>query len=144
LSSYFLLDLKLFLLYNEIQQIQGLEGGFCMTVGDRIKETRIKKDISQTDLADKCGISKQTLYKYENNIVTNIPLTTITTIAKALNVSEAYIMGWTSPQDAGNKDLALSNMSERIKEYALLLSQMPSDQQEHIISLIDMLNKNNK
>lgn len=115
-----------------------------MAVGDRIKETRIKKDISQTDLADKCGISKQTLYKYENNIVTNIPLTTITTIAKALNVSEAYIMGWSSPKDAGNKDLALSNMSERIKNYALLLSQMPSDQQEHIISLIDMLNKNNK
>lgn len=115
-----------------------------MTVGDRIKETRIKKDISQTDLADKCGISKQTLYKYENNIVTNIPLTTITTIAKALNVSEAYIMGWISPEDAGNKDLALSNMSERLKDYALLLSQMPSEQQEHIISLIDMLNKSNK
>lgn len=115
-----------------------------MTVGDRIKETRIKKDISQTDLADKCGISKQTLYKYENNIVTNIPLTTITIIAKALNVSEAYIMGWVSAEEAGNKDLALSNMAERIKDYALILSQMPSDQQEHIISLIDMLNKNNK
>ena len=36
-----------------------------MTVGDRIKELRLKLGLSQVDFADKINVSKQTLYKYE-------------------------------------------------------------------------------
>ena len=65
-----------------------------MTVGDRIKELRKNKDMAQVELAEKIGVSKQTMYKYENNIVTNIPSDVIEIIAKVLNVSESYLMGW--------------------------------------------------
>jgi transcriptional regulator with XRE-family HTH domain len=68
-------------------------------------------------------------------------------IADYFDVSVDFIMTGKKPEfgaEMAQKDLALSNMSERIKDYALLLSQMPIEQQEHIISLIDMLNKNNK
>lgn len=65
-----------------------------MTVGDRIKELRKNKDMAQVELAEKIGVSKQTMYKYENNIVTNIPSDVIELIAKVLNVSESYLMGW--------------------------------------------------
>ena len=41
-----------------------------MTVGERIKEIRTKLGMSQVDFADKINVSKQTLYKYENNIIT--------------------------------------------------------------------------
>ena len=41
-----------------------------MNIGDRIKNKRLKLDINQNDLAEKIGVSKQTLYKYENSIVT--------------------------------------------------------------------------
>ena len=44
-----------------------------MTVGERIKKIRENLNISQTDLAKGVNISKQTLYKYETNVVTNIP-----------------------------------------------------------------------
>lgn len=67
-----------------------------MTKGERILELRDRRGIGQTDLAEMVGISKQTLYKYENNIVTNIPSDKIEAIADALNVSPAYLMGWTS------------------------------------------------
>ena len=43
-----------------------------MTVGERIKYMRERLKISQTDFAARMGVSKQTLYKYENNIVTNM------------------------------------------------------------------------
>ena len=33
-----------------------------MTVGDRIKELRLKLGLSQVDFADKINVSKQTLY----------------------------------------------------------------------------------
>lgn len=65
-----------------------------MTVGERIKEIRTKLGISQVDFADKINVSKQTLYKYENNIITNIPSDKIELSAKLGNVSPSYIMGW--------------------------------------------------
>ena len=39
-----------------------------MTAGERIKELRIQSGLSQVDFADKINVSKQTLYKYENNM----------------------------------------------------------------------------
>ncbi len=65
-----------------------------MTIGERIKKLRISKDVSQKALADKIRISKQTLYKYENDIITNIPSDKIEAIAVVLGVTPAYIMGW--------------------------------------------------
>ena len=44
-----------------------------MTVGERIKKVREKTGMSQVEFADKINVSKQTLYKYENDIITNIP-----------------------------------------------------------------------
>lgn len=65
-----------------------------MTVGERIKKRREYYNISQTDLAKRIGVSKQSLYKYEMNIVTNIPSNVIEQIAKILDVSPCYLMGW--------------------------------------------------
>lgn len=65
-----------------------------MTVGDRIRKQREKLGISQTDLAKNVKISKQTLYKYETNIITNVPSNTVQNIAEVLNISPAYLMGW--------------------------------------------------
>lgn len=53
-----------------------------MTVGERIKYVREQAGISQVDFAVRMNVSKQTLYKYENNIVTNIPSDKIETAAK--------------------------------------------------------------
>ena len=63
------------------------------TKGSRIKEAREKIGMSQTDMADRIGVSKQTLYKYENDIITNIPSDKIEEISALTGVSPAYIMG---------------------------------------------------
>lgn len=65
-----------------------------MTVGERIKEIRNKIGMSQVDFADKINVSKQTLYKYENNIITNIPSDKIEAAAQLGNVAPSYLMGW--------------------------------------------------
>ena len=44
-----------------------------MTKGQRIRTKRESLNMSATDLAKRVDISKQTLYKYENDIITNIP-----------------------------------------------------------------------
>ena len=76
-----------------------------MTVGDRIRKKREMIGMSQTELAEKLNISKQTLYKYEKNIITNIPSNKIEEIANILNVSESYLMGWENNLNKDNADL---------------------------------------
>lgn len=66
-----------------------------MDKGERIKKLRENAGYGQEEFGKMIGVSKQTMYKYENNIVTNIPSDKIEAIAKAFNISPAYLMGWT-------------------------------------------------
>lgn len=75
------------------------------TKGERIKKLRSACNLTQTELAKKIGVSKQTLYKYENNIITNIPSDKIELLALFLNTSEAYLMGWA--KDSLSKDSSI-------------------------------------
>lgn len=70
-----------------------------MTVGERIRQAREKTGMSQVDFADKINVSKQTLYKYENNLITNIPSDKVEAAAKIAHISPAYLMGWDDGQD---------------------------------------------
>ena len=63
-----------------------------MNIGKRIAKVRKEKGISQTELGEICGTTKQTIFKYENGIITNIPLDKLEKIADALDVPPAYLM----------------------------------------------------
>lgn len=69
-----------------------------MNKGERIKKRREQIGLTQVALADMIGESKQTIYKYETGIVTNIPSDKIELIAKALRVQPEWIMGWTDTE----------------------------------------------
>lgn len=65
-----------------------------MTKGEIIKKLRKEHDLTLDELAEKLETTRQTIFKYENNIVTNIPSDKIELLAKCFRVSPAYIMGW--------------------------------------------------
>lgn len=65
-----------------------------MDKGSRIKSAREAAGLTQEELGLLCGTTKQTIFKYENNIVTNIPTDRMEKIAEILNVTPAYLMGW--------------------------------------------------
>ena len=65
-----------------------------MTVGDRIRQTREDKDITQTKLAQMIGLSdKSSISKIEKS-GDDVSLKNIERIAEALNVTPSYLMGW--------------------------------------------------
>lgn len=72
-------------------------GGIRMSMGERIKQARLAKKMTQEDVAQAIGTTKQTVFKYENGIVSNIPLDKLTLLAQVLEVSPAYLMGWETP-----------------------------------------------
>lgn len=65
-----------------------------MTKGERIKAAREAAGLTQEQLGRLCHTTKQTIYKYESGIVTNIPIDRLVSIAQALSVSAEYIAGW--------------------------------------------------
>jgi transcriptional regulator with XRE-family HTH domain len=67
-----------------------------MAFKDRLKETRIKKGLSQEDLAKMLGVSKQAVQKYESGAVTNVPLATVEKLAVLLDTTPAYLVEWDS------------------------------------------------
>lgn len=77
-----------------------------MTKGERIRDLRERIGKSQVDFADMIGVTKQLLYKYENDIITNIPSDKIEAIAAETGVSPSYIMGWQQQLFAATPDLA--------------------------------------
>ena len=63
-------------------------------IGERIKQLREANSLTQEELAKRLETSKQTIYKYENQIITNIPSDKIEILAKIFKVSPIYLMGW--------------------------------------------------
>ena len=66
-----------------------------MNIGERIKARRKELGMSAEQIADIIGTSPATIYRYESNYITKMGVDKLTPIAKALHVSEAYLMGWT-------------------------------------------------
>lgn len=62
--------------------------------GERIRIAREAKRMTQEELGRICGTTKQTIYKYETGVITNIPLDKLEIMAKALNVSSCYLAMW--------------------------------------------------
>lgn len=66
-----------------------------MTKGERIKGLRQGLGLTMEELGKKIGVSKPTIKRYESGIIDNIPSDKIEALAKALDSTPQYIMGWT-------------------------------------------------
>lgn len=95
-----------------------------MTIGERIKSLRESKRITQTELAEKLGTTKQNIYKYENGIITNIPSDKIELMAKCFEVSPGYIMGWEDENELDGLSILMEKYDNirpiKLKRFPLL------------------------
>lgn len=64
------------------------------TIGDRIRQCRHKLGMSGAELAKKVGISKSALFRYEGDYSNNIPIDIVQPLAKALDTTAEYLLGW--------------------------------------------------
>lgn len=74
-----------------------------MSIAQKIKLLRERKGLTQEELARMIHTTKQSIYKYENGIVTNIPLEKIEQIAKVLGTTPAWLMGWADQSTQGGQ-----------------------------------------
>ena len=62
--------------------------------GDRIKQCRLACHLTQDEVAQKLGIAKQTIFKYETGLITNIPLENLEHLSRLFHVPPEYLAGW--------------------------------------------------
>ena len=105
-----------------------------MTIGTRIKNKREELGIAQVELARKIGCTKQTIYKYENDIVTNIPSDNVEKLANALNTTPAYLMGWDkTSKKSRSSEATVSPKYIKIPVLGYVAAGIPTDAVENII-----------
>lgn len=92
-----------------------------MNIGERIKTRRLELNLSVDEVAEKLGKNRATIYRYENNEIENFPTTVLEPLAKVLNTTPAYLMGWETSFEKNKKLIILENLLElcnyRFDEY---------------------------
>ena len=61
---------------------------------NKLKEMRKSKGLTLEELAEKVRTSRQTIHRYENGTISNIPPEKVVLLAEALNTTPACLMGW--------------------------------------------------
>ena len=78
-------------------------------IHERIKRLRKQNKLSVDEIVKKLNISRATYYRYESNEIEKLPLTILEPLAKILNTTPAYLMGW--------QELHQENKSTQIEGY---------------------------
>ncbi len=73
------------------------------TVGERIKACRLAAGMTVDELADRVGMARATMYRYENGSIGNVNAKKLQPIATALQTTPAYLLGWDEPTPQTNK-----------------------------------------
>ena len=59
-----------------------------------LKRLRKEKGLTLEELAERVGTSRQTVHRYENGTISNVPPERVKKLAAALDVSPSALMGW--------------------------------------------------
>ena len=102
-----------------------------MSIGMRIKSSREQRNMTLDEVAKRCNTTKQTIYKYENEIVTNIPYDKIVLLSKALDVSPSYLFG--GEEKGAPNDLPITEGEKVMLE---LFRQIPENRQAEALELL--------
>lgn len=100
-----------------------------------------EKKLKNSDVSRATGISNMTLSDWKRG-KTKPKTDTMQKIANFLEVSVDYLMTGKETEftiEMAERDLALSNMNERMKEYALKMASLSKENQELLMQMIDRL-----
>lgn len=65
-----------------------------MTTGERMKQRRKEIGLSAEKVAERLGVSPATIYRYEKGDIEKVPVDIFAELAKILQTTPAYLMGW--------------------------------------------------
>ncbi len=106
-----------------------------MGIGDRIKQRRKALKMSADELGARIGKDRSTVFRYEKGDIENLPIDILEPIAKILQTTPQYLMGWEEVQK--NNDIlsdAIIKMRTDAEFFSLveILMKLDSEKQSAI------------
>ena len=102
------------------------------TPGDRIREMRIRNNLTLDDVAKKLNVNRQAVYKYEHGVVTNIPLENLEIMAEMFGTTPGYLAGWTDERE----EPVYTNDDPQIHAVSTMMANMSKDQKDQIFAIV--------
>ena len=103
-----------------------------MKVGDRIKNRRIELGMSVDDVVAKLGINRATVYRYESNEIEKFKITVLKPLAKVLQTTPDYLMGW-------NENTPITPKEKRLAEAYMAMKNSPDPKVRALADAVDKL-----
>ena len=100
-----------------------------MTTAERIKQRRKDLGFRAEDVAERIGVSRSTMFRYENGEIEKLPINHLVPIAKALHTSVDYLMGWTEDE----KEPIPMDEDRLDQEFVRLFEQLGNEQKDLIV-----------
>lgn len=108
-----------------------------MNIGELIREKRTLLELSQQELADKLGVSKSAISRYENGSIGNMGLDKAQALVKALNLDPLVLLGFVGTNGKQLKPVDLS-ASVKIPVVGSIPAGTPVEAIEDIVDYIDI------
>lgn len=89
--------------------------------------------MTQTELGKLCGTTKQTIFKYESGIITNIPMDKIEAIAAALETTPIDLLGWTNKSPSTTNSGKEEGLEAEIMD---LVRQLSPGEKKQLLSIL--------
>lgn len=120
-----------------------------MTTGERMRYRRKEIGLSAEKVAEKLGVSPATIYRYEKGDIEKVPVDSLTDLAKILQVTPAYLMGW-DDQPQPSQTVRLPRVGQTAcnapppedpitAEILNAVRSMPADQQQQVLQFAQYL-----
>ena len=111
-----------------------------MEIGQKIKDARLAKGLTQQELGDIVGVQKSAIAKYENGRVVNIKRSTLQKIASALNIRPSELIFDESPKEAADLHVRIITDFELMKALKVYYS-LSEEKQRVVRELISSLSE---
>ena len=115
-----------------------------MTLGERIRERRIHKNMSLRELAEALGVSAPTVQRYENGTIRNIDSNTLTRLAEALDTSVSYLVGESENRPTGGASMELNPTEQLLVRIYRSFTPQEKNAVRSVIMTINSLRISNK
>lgn len=98
-----------------------------MTTGERLKLRRKEIGFSAEKVADRLGVSPATIYRYEKGDIEKVPVDSLAELAKILQTTPAYLMGWESQADQAEINDLLAQIQASEEKEQSRIAEMIQD-----------------
>ena len=109
-----------------------------MKTGERMRLRRKELGYSAEHVAEKLGVSRSTVFRYENGDIEKLPIDVLEPLSKALHTTPAYLMGW-EDKDGNIKTPDGESEDALGDKFSMLFDQLDEDQQKAIVMQLEWL-----